>query len=376
MQPVVAGPREGLTDAEVTAVLRDHPDVEVTGGLEQIDMSLEVVEDLTAFLVGGAVQRESYATLHGSCTLDINERLDWGQAIVRPYVLLDGIRFNLGAYFTEVPENEVSTDPGLYSVSGHDILLRLYDRVGFAYGVTAGTNVLAKVEEILLQRGYLKYNIDQDRSDATMPSARVWAIDDNTTWLTVVNDLLGSVGYQGIWSDWDGALQCRPYVAPVDRGPEWVYYGHGETSQLSVERRITTDMFDTPNRWIAVRQNNIDGPTPVEGDGIYTFVNNSTGPTSVDARGGRIITAPLIMVDAADQSALIAAVNARAAADMSSHTTVELEVWPIMPLHWHFDRAYVIDDAMQGISDVLVYSWTLPLPPATDGMRQTWSTVT
>lgn len=370
MQPPTEPPRSGYTTAQVTTVIQANAP-KIGSGLELIGMDLEVEEDLSDDLAGGSVGRESYANLHGSANLELVRSLDWGNSLVRPYYTMDGVRFDLGAYITSVPTAEVSQDPPTFDVEAYDILLRLDNRVGATYSVASGARILDEVELILLAQGFLRYVIDPARADTTMPSARVWPIDDNTTWLTVVNDLLASVGYQGIWSDWYGRLRCEPYTSPAERAAEWVYTGDGATSQLSVVRTITRDYFDTPNRWIAVRQNNIEGPTPEEGNGVFTYINELVGPTSVEARG-RVITAPLIMVDAADQAALETAVFQRASADMSVPTTIELGLPVANPLHWHFDRCYVVDSAL-GIHDVLVTRWVLPLAPSTADMTMSWT---
>lgn len=370
MQPPTEAPRSAYTADQITALIRDTSDVEIGAGLELIDRNLETVEDLTSTFLGGTVERDSYATLHGKASLVLSRQLDWGQSIVRPYSTLDGVKFYHGAYFTDVPTWDGTN---VFSVAGHDILEALADRVGAAYGIDAGDPILATVEGILQAQGFLRYVIDPARADAAFLSDRVWPLDDNTTWLTIVNDMLAAVGYAGVWSDWMGQPRCQPYIAPRDRGSEWVYYGEGEASQLPVDRSAKQDLYAAPNRWIAVRQNNIEGATPVEGDGVFTFINADQGPTSVEARGNRTITAPLITVDAADQAALEAAVAARAAADMANPVSVELSLpAPGNPLHWHFDRVYVVDPDL-GLAEVLVTKWTLPLAPSTDDMSQTWT---
>jgi hypothetical protein len=372
MVPLIAPPRDTMTVDEVTALLRDSPDVEIGAGVELIDMNLDILDDSIATdLNGGTVQRDSYATLHGSAVLDIGRTLDWGSALVRPYATYDGVRFDLGAYFTSVGEGS-SDDATLHGVQCHDILLALANRVGSSYSVAAGTAVLAKVEEILISQGFSQYAIDATRADAVTPAGRSWMLDDNTTWLTIVNDLLASVGYAGIWSDWRGRLRCEPYVAPRDRGAEWIYYGYGDRSQLARTKRITNDLFDRPNKWIAYRQNNIGGTAPVEGDGVYTLTNETIGPTSFEARG-RWITAPLIMVDAVDQAALIAAAQTRREADMAVVEQIAVEVWHPMPVHWMFDRCTVLDPDYLGIREVVTTKWTLPLAPSSANMQLSWT---
>jgi hypothetical protein len=372
MQAPTAPPRDALTAAQVTALIQDAPAVVVGAGLELLDMTLAVLEDISDDFAGGAVSRASYATLHGTATLGIARDLDWGRAIVRPYMTMtDGTttaRFNLGAYFTSTPARDVETIPQVHDVQGYDILHGLNSPVGEAYAVDAGVGYLAAVEQILTDQGYTAYLIDQSATASVLPSARVWPLDEATRWLSIINDLLASVGYAGAWSDWDGRLRCAPYVSPLERTPEWYYDAGPETSMLSARRSYERDFFEAPNRWVAVRSNNIDDVAPVEGDGIFTFVNDHEGDTSVDARG-RVITR-VMMLDAADQAALEAQAQITIDSDRRLPIAVKLSTFP-NPLHWHFDRLVVNDPESEPFVDVLSTQWTLPLDGA--DMSHEWT---
>jgi hypothetical protein len=285
----------GATTAQVIALLQDAPDIRQQAGLELVDLDLNCLEDLADDLWGGEISRDSYADLHGHAqfTLAPWRELDWGAALVRPYLRLTGTtrtgvvsaRFNLGVYHPTIPDRVTGQQP--WTVDGFDMLLRLDDPVGDAYAIAAGDLYLTKVEEILRQRGFTQYVINQTAADKTAPTSRAWVFDDQTTWLTIVNDLLASVGYQAVWSDWDGRLRCDPYVLPQQRAAEWTYTDDVRTTMLGVQRTLTRDLTDAPNRWVFYRQNNIDDAPPVEGAGMYTVQNDSVGPTSINARGGR-----------------------------------------------------------------------------------------
>lgn len=416
MQPPTASPREALTEAEVVAIIRDAASLRVSGGLEVVDLNLDVVEDITADLVGGSVSRASNATLHGTCTLEVSRVLDWPAALIRPYTVLTATlptgtevievegsstesaysdtyadeygtgaggstvaidtggevsaRFNLGVYLPSVPKVVHDKQPETHEVQGFDIIHLLNDPVGEGYAVAAGTGYLTAVEAILTQRGFVRYVIDQDAVDKTLPIARVWPLDEQTTWLNVVNDLLGAIGYQGVWSDWDGRLRCEPYDPPRERAPEWYYTAEGVTSMLAPERTVTQDWFAVPNRWVAVRSNSGDEAEPVEGDGIWIYQNDNLGPTSVDARNGRVVTR-FLSIEAADHGSLMATAQASVDADMRLPTTVEVSVSP-NPLHWHFDRLYVNDPQAGAPMDAVCTSWTYVLN-GSDDMVQEWS---
>lgn len=363
MQPPTAPPRNQLTAAQVTALIRDAPGVEVAAGCELLDVGLNVLADLTDVFGGGQVRRQAFADLHGSATLTVEGPLDWGTAILRPYMILASptitARFNVGAYYTSTPKTQLGEDPVTYAVEGIDILDGLNDTVGEAYAVAAGAPYLATVEGILLQRGYTRYLIDQSAAASVLPSARVWAMDDNATWLTIVNDLLGAVAYQGVWSDWDGQLRVQPYASPTVRPSEWVYDVARLTSMLAPERSLERDYYRAPNRWVFYRSNNVDGPAPTEGNGVFTFINQSDGHTSIDARGGRVITRP-VPLDVADHAALVAAAQVTIDADLRLKSTLAVASAP-NPLHWHFDRVTIDDPAVGSATEALSTQWTLPL---------------
>ncbi|MGW3608935.1 hypothetical protein ACWD6N_03450 [Micromonospora sp. NPDC005163] len=372
MQPLTAVPRDELTVDEVVGLVQNAPGLIIGYGAELLDQDLGVLEDISADLSGGQVSRASSATLHGTARLTISRDLDWPRAIVRPFMTIsDGqllARFNLGAYYTNTQRRQVGRSVPSHDVDCYDILHGLNDPVGEAYAVDAGIGYLTAVEDILVQRGYTQHVIDRTAAGLTLPAARVWPFDAKTTWLTVVNDLLSAVGYAGIWSDWDGRLRCHPYESPIQRVPEWVYDTGPLTSMLA-DRAIERDYFNAPNRWVVYRQNNIDGPPPVEGDGMYTYINERLGDTSVEGRGGRIITRTEA-VDAADQASLVALAEQLVDADLRLTTTIPVTTAP-NPLHWHFDRIALDDPEIGPVTAVLGTQWTLPL---TGGdMSQEWT---
>ena len=362
MQPLVAPVRVHLTPEQVVALIQDTPAVTFSAGCELLTgLDLLVNEDFTDDFIGGSVSRSSYANLHGTATLTIARELPWASAIVRPYIEMsdgtDTARFNLGAYFTSTPARDVSQFPITYDVACYDLLSILDDPVGDAYGVAEGEPYLEAVESILMGRGVLRYLIDQDAAAEVLPTDRAWPLDERTTWLTIVNDLLASIGYAGVWTDWDGQVRCEKYVSPRERSPEWVYDTELATSMLGA-RTSHRDFFTAPNRWVFVLSNNTDGPAPVEGAGKYTYENTYEGDTSVEARGREITK--VVTVDAANQAALVAAAQRTIDADMLIPTKINAATFP-NPLHWHFDLVYLNDPAVGSPSNALATQWTLPL---------------
>jgi hypothetical protein len=370
---LATGASTALSAAQVLALVQNSPALDVSSGVELLDVTLAVLADLTGSFEDGTVSRDSYATLHGTASLLLAQELDWGTAILRPYMSLsDGTtsaRFNLGAYLTSSPETEMANQPIPHQIEGFDILHWLNTPVGGPYVVAAGTGYLAAAEAILLAQGIQAYTIDQTQAGQVLPSPKTWALDQNTTWLNVVNDLLAAVGYLGVWSDWDGRLRMTPYIPPTTRGPEWLYTTDQATSMLAPDRKVKRDYFQAPNRWVFYWSQDPSGAQPVEGAGIYTYVNQASGPTSVAARG-RVITAPPLQVDAVDQASLVAQAQALIDADLRLGTTFEIGTAP-NPLHWHFDRVTLADPAVGPLTECLVNKWTLPIKGG--DMTHEWS---
>jgi hypothetical protein len=374
MQPLTAPPRDQLTAAQIRQLLQDEPAIVLTGGLEIVDIDLNVVEDISDHLAGGSVSRDSYAVMHGTARFQISRVIDWGGDLLRPYLTISGggieARWNLGVYHPTTPDWPLEEDPPTFDVEGYDLLLRLNQPVGDAYAIAAGQSYLTAVEAILTARGYTQYLIDWERAATVAPSSRVWAFDDQITWLTIVNDLLGAVGYAGIWSDWDGRLRVEPYQPPLDRAAEWAYSDDQAITMMSTRRTVIYDFFAAPNRWVIYRNNTAEGAAPVEGNGLYTYVNQSVGDTSVDARRGLVIT-KTEGVDVADHTSLLARAQQIIDADMAIPVLYQVETAP-NPVHWHFDRLLLQDSASIPVADVMGTQWTLPLPPDGGDMTHQW----
>lgn len=374
MQPLLDGPRAGLGADAVTYLIRDAPAAIVGRGLELVDRDLTVLDEVTE-LEGGSVRRGSYDTLHGLADLQVARRLDWGAGLVRPYLTLSArgttARFLLGVYYLPTPRRDLSRSPNLYQVQCFDYLQGLAARIGGSYGIAAGTPVLEQVTAILDLLGYTRYVVDQAAAAATVPSpGKSWPIVDDPTWLGVVNDLLQMIGYAGIWSDWEGRLRVHPYQRPVERANEWYYDTTAETGMLQTARQVDDDFYDAPNAWTFYRNNLEEGVQPVPGAGLYRYVNQSQGRSSVEARGDRVVPAPSEGLDVASQAALEAAAQARIDADMALTRKVYADV-DLNPLHWHFDRVWVDDPEIGPPFNALCTEWQLPLNGRT--MTQTWT---
>ncbi len=376
MQPLTDGPRAGFTPDQVRYLIENSSSFDVDMGVELLTgLDLTVDLDISSSVSEVAVSRNSLANLHASMSMTTVLPLNWGRSLIRPYMTFTGqtalgsalstMRFYLGAYFTDTAEPDLSEIPPRFDVDGYDVLSILDDAVGDAYSVDVGVNYLDAVEEIFANRGVTRYIIDPDARDRTVTSPLVYTMEDNITWLRVVNDLLAGVGYGGVWSDWNGQLRCHLYQSPSERSPEWLMTSDTATTLLTQRRRIQHDYYDTPNRWVFYRTSNTEDPAPADDDGRWEYINEFQGETSVEARG-RIIT-KVVGLDSADQASLVRAGQSIVDADMAVPTTIPIETAPF-PLAWHFDKLNVSDAVLGASLDVLATSWQLNL----DGSDMSW----
>lgn len=376
-QPATDGVRAGYTSAQVAYLIENTSSLATDFGLELIGLDLTVEADVSSDVTAATVRRSSYADLHATADISMTAPLDWGNSIVRPYMTFTGptsaldttlttMRFNLGAYFIDAPEEDLAEEPPTYDATCYDILSILDDYIGGDYSVDVGTGYLARVEEILLQRGITSYIMDQSAAADVLASPKVYTLDENATWLRVVNDLLAGVGYQGIWTDWNGTFRCHAYQTPSDRSPEWYMSGDVSNTLLTQRRKRIRDMYDSPNRWVFY-QSNVTETQPVDGNGRYEYTNQNVGLTSVEARGGRTITAAPVGVDVASHAALVTYGQRVIDADMLIPTKFTIETAPF-PLAWHFDKIAVSDPVIGAAVNVLATSWQLNL----DGSDMAW----
>jgi hypothetical protein len=381
VQPPTDGPRSDYTAAQVRYLIENSSSFDTDMGLEVIDLNLNVIDaDAGAYMSAATIRRSNYADIHASADFTFSAAMGWGRDIVRPFMTFTGptspgsglstMKFYQGAYFLDTPDEDLSESPPTIDATGYDILSILDDPIGDDYAIDIGESYLARVEEILLARGVTKYHIDQDAYDRLAISPMTYTLEDNPTWLQVVNDCCAAVGYQGIWTDWNGAFQVRDYTSPALRAPEWTLTADMENTLLTQRRKRSRDFYSAPNRWVFYQSSSTE-TQPVDGNGRFEYINQTVGDTSVEARG-RVITAPPVGKEVPFHGVLVAVARLQIDRDMLIPTKWSIDTAPL-PLAWHMDRYRVTDPTIGTARDVIGMSWSLNL----DGsdMTHEWSEV-
>lgn len=210
------------------------------------------------------------------------------------------------------------------------------DKVSARYTVTAGTNYITKIVELL---GASTPQL-VTASSKTLPAAKEW--EPGTSKLSIINDLLGALNYEALWFDETGRAICAPYVAPGDMPVEW-RYATDQSSVIMPGVDHTLDLFNVPNKWVL---------TVSEADRAIltaTYTNsNVNSPTSTVNRG-RTIVDYRTETEAADQATLNAKVLRLAQEASQVYESVEFDTG-IMPFHGHRDSLEIAYPAL-GVTD-------------------------
>jgi len=340
-------------DPTVQAVVRSPSvDPDVACELETDDGWQDITGDL---VLSGRVELGSYRTIHRTCKLSLSRRLEWGKARVRLSMTLTApegtFTAPLGVFLLSTPETEAGEDPKTYSVEGYDLLEVLDQPHGATFVAAAGTGYLANARTLIEAAG-LSVTFADEQADRLIGAARVWPIDEQTTTLNIINDLLAAVGFRGLNVGPEGTCRSQPYTPLADRGVEWVYDAGVDRTEVGESRTAIFDFFDAPNRLVGVSDDPEAGIAPV------TLDNVSDGPTSQDGRG-RVITT-VRRYEAADSAALAA----QAGEDFDQLSKVAEEFTVSVspnPLHGHMDVVRLVDPDLGVSRRCIVRSWTLPL---------------
>lgn len=369
MQPLA---RDGLSAAQVTGLLQSA-NLTVSAGCDLLNADLTLREDISDDLLGGTVERNLFATIHGTVSLTLTRALVWGVDLVRPWMTLtDGTvtaRFNLGVYALTTPERQVGQSPETFAVSGFDRVYLLAREVGATYTVTAGTTYRAAILAVFTAAGLTGVLIEGAAADDVLPKTRVWSLvgkstdpDQTTTpatYLRIVNDLLTAINFRSVWADEGGLFRCESYRDPATRAPEFTFDADNITLTIVGEQRtVVEDVWKTPNRWVFRQTNRPDGaPVATEGDGIYTLVNQADGPTSINSRG--LTWTSVVDYEAATQAKLVSLGDRRVANDRRLTSQLKVTTGPF-PVAGHAD-VYQYNDAAVGNRKVQAVSWSMDL---------------
>lgn len=255
-------------------------------------------------------------------------------ARLRPVLVIDDLpEIPLGVYLFSAAPEQWSSSGRVYGLELLDKCTVLdQDRVETSYTVSAGTVILTAVAAVIASAGET-ITVDATQT-ATLASSMFW--EAGTTKLQIVNDLLGALNYNALWVDGVGNFRATPYLVPAARSIKYELLNlqrelvDGEKSIYADEWERDRDLFDVPNKIIAIQSGNGD-VAPLTGVATNT---DPTSPFSYSRRGNRWLTKTItVEVPAGTSGEITAFLNAKARASLIAYSSpqaaVEIKHLPI-----------------------------------------------
>jgi hypothetical protein len=306
-----------------------------SGGIDSLSGYLDGVAEPSASL-----DWSLYTAVKGSGGLDVGDLAEaksglvrlgdvsLASARIRPVLVIDNLpEIPLGVYL-------IGAAPESWSGSGRVYGLELLDKcsvldqeeIDSSYSVAAGTVILQAVATVIASAGET-ITVDATQT-ATLSSSMVWEV--GTTKLQIVNDLLKVLNYNALWVDGTGNFRATPSVVPAARSVRYELLNldreliDGETSIYEDKWERDRDLFDVPNKVIAVQAGNGD-VAPLTGTATNT---DPSSQFSYVSRGNRWKTKTLkgVEVPAGTSAEITAFLQAKARASLIAQSSVQAAV--------------------------------------------------
>lgn len=391
MQPLLDGPRSPLTKTLVRNLLQSHSAITVSYGATALNSSFAEVADIADYISGGTITSDITATTHRTCSVDIDSDVTdsgWSylSGFIKPYMVLtdndtqDAAQFNLGVYTLTTPDETLGTAPATLSFTGYDLKYLLNQQIGDSYEVLAGSDP-AQAAADAIGLAVPEVDVLATPSGSTLTRQMTWPFDPSspTTWLTVVQDLLASIGYREVWVDWEGTFRIQPYIDVQTAPFEWTFDVAADDNIVADLRQRNVDLWNVPNWWRFVMAN-LSG-NPVEGESQFTYTDSSnSNPGSTKNRGRTFRHIESVTANTYDD--LLNYAQRVISDDLQPSETFSVSTAPF-PLAWHMDIIQYLDSQLAislpqmptGERRVVATQWSLPLDGMAD-MTWTWQTVT
>lgn len=386
MQPLLDGPRAGLTEDQVRALLQSHSSIRFAYGADALDENFALVADISDYVSGGgSVVSDSTRAVHRTCTLNIDATVTdtgWSylSGYVRPWTSITDMatgltaRFNEGVYTLPSAPTPLGQTPAMLQFSGYDLIYLLRQEVGDSYEVPAGSDP-AVAAATVIELAIPGVTVNVSASGSTTTTQLSWPFDASqpTLWSDIVSVLLKSIGYRDAWVDWDGTFRIEPWTDLQLAQPEWVFDRAADDSIVAASTSRDIDLYTVPNWWKFVMANLTD--LPVEGVTMYT-VTDASAVNLGSSMNRKRIQRHIEQVSATSYTDLVNYANKAITASLKPTETLSASTQPF-PLAWHYDVLQYLDQNLPGDAErrAVATGWTLPLDGASD-MTWTWETIT
>ena len=231
---------------------------------------------------GGRLERSIFTERRygGSLTLVDRRQVDeWADVMLRPWCYVAGHSYPLATVIPSLPT-------GAWDSTSTRLSLRFFDRTQrlarhsrpHHVGVNPGENVIAVVDWLCRHADPFDARTALTPSPATVRTPMGW--EPGTPTLTIINELLTSIGYSAIRTDVWGTYRAYPYVVPAERPLVHEYLPGPDARHLSTATE-EHNLDSVHNHVLVVGKREGDEPPPI-GEARNT---NELDPLSIPRRG-------------------------------------------------------------------------------------------
>ncbi len=272
---------------------------------------------------------------------------------IQPVMVVNGAETPLGVFLTATHSQVADRYRVLTQIEAYDRCWRLQNmRTENILHLAAGTAYLTVVQQLMTAAG-IKL-ILATPSDAVLASDREdW--DIGTTYLTIINQLLGEINYSDVWFDGRGLAHLSPYKTPSADRIDHAYSASDlrGAEPIAPDHSDEADYFNAPNVFVRICSN-----PDLTADMVATSVNDSpTSSISTFRRGMRIVDVQQLD-NIASQAELQAAADRAKNESMLSARTISFATLN-EPGHGIGDTISIDDPLLSGIYEET--GWTLTM---------------
>ena len=376
MQPLVAGPRSALAEAEVLASLDPRSGSRIDWGVDvlaldgtETDEQLLVDRDIGGSVrwsyripdrVGGSGTDVAATRRTASLTIVDDPGFNLLARNYRIWMDLNGVRWHLGVFVPGLPERRDDGRVVHQVLELADLTWRWRQPLLSEPSVVdADTDVL----ELITSEMEALFGVTPDFGGASALLDEPLFSDQHDPWSARWNQLLQAVGYDQLIADEDGTPTAVPLADIAARTPEMTLSPDGPAySTVAASVAPVTPSLPNVVRFVARR-----GPSlPEEGNGWTERRNQSTGEASIDQRGYEVLE--IVTVEASDQTVLESVADGEAPrwfAGGGNQLQVSAALYPRLGDR---DVIHATKPRLDIDADFAVTGWEIPLQ-RTDGQQ-------
>lgn len=247
----------------------------------------------TIRMLDSAEIKTSLSGTFGTTVTDIDGNTieaDWLSDEIQPVMTIDGVEHTLGIFAPASVTPIESDGITAMNVEAYDRCWKVRDtnaetRPYFA----AGTPYITAVEILLTGAGIS--TVLATPSAAVLAEAREW--DIGTSFLQIVNELLGEINYKPLYFTGDGFAILEPASVPdpeaidhrISDEPDELAHGADRIDRMLPQISRETDVYSTPNVFVCCCAN----PDKTANMVAKAENLNPQSPLSVNRRGRRVV---------------------------------------------------------------------------------------